>query len=559
LTFHKPTITVFSVLLLILTGFLIVIPSVIPALGSSTQDDSSFIDNTDSYFFLVLLMSSAAAVACFPISLLFLSSMRVKKVPDAIQIKEPLKDRIKDSDFLILSNSSPAKLLALWIWGVPIFLSPLLALILSPDELGWNYSRLILLGSSTGFAVFSLFKLITVKEPSLNEKITLMTFFGAITGVFVSFLLVPVSQVEYMVTTGNEWLESMMWTAVFLLGLSGAFFIISGFIWGVEGMDKRNRCLYVEKRSLFSEEFIEIPLDKIKRLVLRPGYKMKRNTETYLEFYHETGKKIVLRGGGVFSTELTNPHLLGVMFLKEGHVNQVEDKLPVWPFKKKTLTSDDVKKGILSREVLENSPNSLEGQLQDNWVIKRQSDSVILEMKEDIYQNNPKGMAYIAVIYGIIAVIGLGAVGFIILVPFILMTLGIELSEVLARNFPSLAATFLLGGALAYVGIYQLAQLVKVSNRQVKIVLGDSKLFTEMIPPGIQSPGSQFLYEQIEKIEAGKKRNDRFPVILSNFFIDLPLTFCKSNVEAVALSSFITREIQRIALSNSVKQESFCS
>lgn len=286
---------------------------------------------------------------------------------------------------------------------------------------------------------------------------------------------------------------------------------------------------------------------------------MKRNTETYLEFYHETGKKIVLRGGGVFSTELTNPHLLGVMFLKEGHVNQVEDKLPVWPFKKKTLTSDDVKKGILSREVLENSPNSLEGQLQDNWVIKRQSDSVILEMKEDIYQNNPKGMAYIAVIYGIIAVIGLGAVGFIILVPFILMTLGIELSEVLARNFPSLAATFLLGGALAYVGIYQLAQLVKVSNRQVKIVLGDSKLFTEMIPPGIQSPGSQFLYEQIEKIETGKKRNDRFPVILSNFFIDLPLIFCKSNVEAVALSSFITREIQRIALSNSVKQESFCS
>ncbi|MFX0092989.1 MAG: hypothetical protein ACFFBD_14615, partial [Candidatus Hodarchaeota archaeon] len=137
----------------------------------------------------VLIMLSPASVVCLPFSLLLLYDLRRKKIPDAIPVKIPLIPQQREEEILLISRVTP-KTQPLWIFGIIIFLSPLL-LFLSPSYMSWIYVRVLFLGASIGFIGLAFFNYVWVRELNIFERNVWMTVFLALLGILICLFLIP--------------------------------------------------------------------------------------------------------------------------------------------------------------------------------------------------------------------------------------------------------------------------------------------------------------------------------------------------------------------------------
>lgn len=494
-------------------------------------------EETVSLPFILLLIGFGMGIVFFPLSLVFLHSYRPKKFPEAIPVEFSVIDRKSEEDIVFLSSVSPKSSPVPLIFGIIVLFIPVIPFILTSSE-SWILSYLNFLGVSTGFLMLSFCNIISVKEPILREKNAWIMFLLALIGLLSSVFLVLNHTPNQINNVGYEWLEQIMLIVFFLLAVSGANFIVAGLHWKVVILDKKKRSIRVTTRTLFWQEIFELPCNQLTKLVLYPGVGAERNVKSFLEFHLIGGKKFNFSAGGVFSQELTNPHALGTMLLKEGCVKKVEDKIPVWPVEKKSLTSAEVKDNILVQPVQLGDSNNIIEKLKEHWKIKQQISSTILESKTSGYLITIIGVIFLSIPCVLLILSGFLSIG---------------LSFFIANNIPNgliilimIILLFSLGIALLLLAIWLLYQVILFYFQRVRIILKEDYLKLEMIPTIRQPKSSCYYYEQIEKIESEKRRLGRVAVKLSNYFMDVSFVLCKTEEEAKTLSRFITFEIQRL-------------
>ncbi|MFX1251652.1 MAG: hypothetical protein ACFFCZ_08580 [Promethearchaeota archaeon] len=508
------------------------------ALSKAVQTNNDQVSLTfDSIFFLFMFFCGpAAAIVMFPFSLGLLFLSRRERIPEAIQLD--LNISKETEDILQLSPRTSQK--GIILFSACILLSPFIPIIFG--SLGsLRYGSLISLGASTGLLILSVSYFIRVKAPNLLEKNTLIALLASILGFFITLFLMSGADFNYtIVNPAYSWLESLMNIAIFLLGVSGSFLLLSSTYQKTSELDKKKRVLRIESRTSFWHQTIEIPCKHLEKLVLHPGAGVHRNNVSILEFYLTSGKKLGIVGSGVFSSDLSNPHKLGAMFLKEGLVREVQDKLPVWPMRKKTLTSNESTENVLKQRIPSECSQTYKKIIDDKWQIIYDPDSIIIEAKNKGNLITPKGFLISMIPSSIIGLFGIGIVGVsLFFLRYVRLPEGI-LGLIALLLYASIG--ILLMGVAVWYGKLGLSLFF----RRFRIIIQEDRFKFFMIP-SIGNAPVQHYYDQIEKITPGKKRLGRYPIMMSNYFIERILIFCETFEEAEALAGFIVIEAQRMA------------
>ncbi|MFX0061233.1 MAG: hypothetical protein ACFFC7_03535 [Candidatus Hermodarchaeota archaeon] len=508
------------------------------ALSKAVQTNNDQVSQTfDSIFFLLMFFGGpTAAIVMFPFSLSLLFLSRRERFPEAIQLD--LNIPRETEDILQLSPRTSQK--GTILFSACILLSPFIPIIFG--ALGsLRYGSLISLGASTGLLILSVSYFIRVKAPNLLEKNTLIALLASISGFIISLFLMSGADFNYTIVNPEySWLESLMNIAIFLLGMSGSFLLLPSTYQKISELDKKKQVLRIESRTSFWHQIIEIPCKHLEKLVLHPGIGAHRNIVSILEFHLTSGKKLAIAGSGVFSTDLRNPHTLGTMFLKEGLVREVQDKLPVWPIKKKTLTSNESRENVLKQIIPSERSQTYKKTIEDKWQIIYDPDSTILEARNKGNLITPKGFLISMIPFSVIGLFGIGIFGL-----FLFFLRYVQLPEEIL-GLIALLLFASLGILLMGVAVWQGRLLLSLFFLRFSIIIHEDRFELFTIPAIGNTPG-QYYYNQIEKIEPGKKKLGRYPVMFSNYFMERILIFCETFEEAEAIAGFIVIEVQRMA------------